>query len=62
MDGTEKDIEIASASSTQTTTSEEAPSIPESEVKSGNASYTLEQLAYTRSGDKADTSNIGRCS
>ncbi|XP_072040932.1 uncharacterized protein [Amphiura filiformis] len=60
MDDNEQLIPTTSSPSGQIV-NEEAPSISESDsaVKSGNSSYTLEQLAYARSGDKADTSNIG---
>ena len=29
-------------------------------LRTGNKTYTLEQLAYTRSGDKGNHANIGR--
>ncbi|TMS02407.1 hypothetical protein E3U43_007947 [Larimichthys crocea] len=33
--------------------------VPDRELPSGRHSYRLEELAYTRSGDKGDTANIG---
>ncbi len=33
----------------------------DSQLKTGSHEYRLEQLAYLRSGDKGDTSNIGAC-
>ncbi|XP_041820719.1 uncharacterized protein lratb.1 [Chelmon rostratus] len=36
-----------------------AEDIPDTELPSGPHSYRLEELAYTRSGDKGDSANIG---
>ncbi|XP_076580937.1 uncharacterized protein LOC143316959 [Chaetodon auriga] len=36
-----------------------AEDVPDAELPSGRHSYRLEELAYTRSGDKGDSANIG---
>ena len=60
MDG-EKKGESTYTSPTAAGDQEECPIAEETnvELKSGPHEYRLEQLAYLRSGDKGDTSNIG---
>lgn len=63
VDGEEKQQTTYSAP-TDTRIQEESSPVQESEnsipLKTGFNEYRLEELAYLRSGDKGDTSNIGR--
>ncbi len=62
MDGKDQTVPVASSSSGPSANDEVPSTSASSDVESGNSSYTLAQLAYTRSGDKADTCNIGKSS
>ncbi len=60
VDGEEKQQTVYTAPAAdeiqkETSTSQET----DSQLKTGFHEYRLEQLAYLRSGDKGDTSNIG---
>ncbi|KAG8005897.1 hypothetical protein GBF38_004941 [Nibea albiflora] len=56
-------VESLVESGTDTPEQEDPPAstedVPDRELPSGRHSYRLEELAYTRSGDKGDSANIG---
>ena len=53
---------IPTPSSSEAAPSSDESSSEDTDVPSGDCSYTLDQLAYARSGDKGNSSNIGNFS
>lgn len=59
MDGVAEKVEVPVLEGEQETSPPPQQQAPETHLETGNETYTVGQLAYTRSGDKANSSNIG---
>ena len=60
MNGQTEKYEEPSLPSSTSEQPKQSDSASNESVQSGSHSYTLKDLAYTRSGDKGDTVNIGK--
>lgn len=59
MDGREEDFTVLSNPGTEAGRSSDPEPDPIGDLETGDQTFDVGQLAYTRSGDKANSANIG---